>query len=299
MVTVTAWIAVAAAACSPGSAATPGATAAPAASTSTASTSSAPTLATRSLVPGLPAADIRGIGVNFGASVYLATNLGLFRVDRNGAQRVGPALDLMSFTVAGPDHFYASGRPTAGSGLTDPLGLIESTDAGKTWKQRSLGGKSNFRALSSGGRVIYGFDGTLKSSVDGGTTWQRQAAIGSVLSLATAPGGDSTIVATTSGLIRLGVPSSVPGQDVGGPKLVLLSWAVLSNIVGATADGTVYASSDAGVTWQRKGTVGGAAQAMVAFADGEGNLEVLVVTPTALLQSFDTGGDFAPYAPTA
>ncbi len=35
---------------------------------------------------------------------------------------------------------------------------------------------------------------------------------------------------------------------------------------------------------------------MVSFAGGEGNLEVLVATSTALLQSFDTGGHFAPIA---
>jgi hypothetical protein len=299
MATVTALIAAAAAACSPGSQAHLQDTTPPAAMASTTSTSSASTPAARLPIAGLPATHIHGIGVNFGGSLYVATDLGLFRVDQSGARRVGPALDLVSFTVAGPDHFFASGHPGAGSGLPDPLGLIESTDGGKAWKQRSLAGKSNFRALSSAGSIMFGFDGTLKSSVDAGTTWQRRAGVGTVLSLATAPGGDPTIVATTSGLIRLGVPGSAPQQIPGAPQLALVSWAALSNVVGATVDGTVYASSDAGQTWQRNGTVGAPIQALVAFADGEGSLQVLAVTSTALMQSFDTGEHFAPYTTSA
>jgi hypothetical protein len=299
IVVVMTLIATAVAACSTGSVTRPTAARPTAVVSTLASMSSASTPSPRMLVPGLPAAHIHAVGVNFGGFLYLATHLGLFRVDRNGAQRVGPVLDLMSFTVAGPDHFYASGHPGAGSKLTDPLGLIESTDGGKTWKQRSLAGESDFHALSSSGRIMFGFDGTLKSSVDAGTTWQQQAGAGSVLSVATAPGGDPTIVARTAGIIRLTGPGSTPRAVVGAPKLELVSWAALFNVVGTTSDGTVYASTDAGLTWQRKGTVGGPVQAMVSFADGEGNLEVLAATSTALLQSFDTGGHFAPYATTA
>ena len=248
------------------------------------------------LAPGLPAAHIHAIGVAFGGSVYLATHVGLFRLNQNGAHRVGPVLDLMSFSVAGPDHFYASGHPGSGSKLTDPLGLIESTDGGNTWTARSLAGRSDFHALSDGGRIMFGFDGTLKSSSDAGATWQQQPGVGHVLSLATAPGGEQTIVATTSGIIRLAGPGSSPQEVPGAPKLVVVSWAALSNVLGATSAGILYASSDAGVTWQRRGTVGGPVQALVSFADGEGNLEVLAATSTALLQSFDTGGHFAPLA---
>ena len=293
MITTAALIVTAVAACSAGSATRSTAMPPPAAVSSTATpTASIPP----SAVSGLPKAFVRAIGVNFGGSAYLATDLGLFRVDQNGAQRIGPALDLMSLTVVGPDHFYASGRPGAGSRLTDPLGLIESTDGGKTWHQRSLAGRSDFVALSSSGPVMFGFDGTVKFSVDAGASWHEKAGISGVLSLATAPGGDLTVVATTSGVIRLTGPGRAAQQVTGAPKLALVSWAALSNVVGVSSDGTVYASGDAGLTWQQRGTIGGRVQAMTAFADGEGNLEILAATATALVQSFDTGGHFAAFA---
>lgn len=139
-------------------------------------------------------------------------------MNQNGAQWVGPVLDLMRFTVAGLDHFYASGRPGAESKLTDPLGLIESMDGGKTWKQRSLADVSDFPALISSGRIMFGFDRIFKSSVDVGTTRQQQAGAGGGLSVATAPGRDPTIVATTAGIIRLTGPGSTPRAVAGAPK---------------------------------------------------------------------------------
>jgi len=173
-------------------------------------------------------------------------------VNQNGAQWVGPVLDLMRFTVAGPDHFYASGRPGAGSKLTDPLGLIESTDGGKTWKQRSLADVSDFPALISSGRIMFGFDRTLKSSVDAGTTRQQQAGAGSVLSVATAPGCDPTIVATTAGIIRLTGPRQHPACGRRSPEMALVSWAELFNVVSTTADCTVCASTRSGHGFLRR-----------------------------------------------
>jgi hypothetical protein len=146
---------------------------------------------------------------------------------------------------------------------------------------------------------MFGFAGTLQSSVDAGATWQHQAGVDGVLSLATDPGGDATVVATMSGIIRLSGPGRTPQKVTGAPKLAFVSWVALANVVGATTDGRVYGSGDAGLTWQFKGTVGGSVPALVAFADGEGNLEVHVATSTALLESLDTGGHFAPYPTTS
>lgn len=41
-------------------------------------------------------------------------------------------IDLMGFTVAGPDRFLASGHPGPGADLPEPLGLVESRDGGQS-----------------------------------------------------------------------------------------------------------------------------------------------------------------------
>jgi hypothetical protein len=63
----------------------------------------------------------------------LATHDGLFVAAADGWAALGPVIDLMGFSVAGPDHFYASGHPGQVSDLPNPVGLIESKDGGQTW----------------------------------------------------------------------------------------------------------------------------------------------------------------------
>lgn len=46
-----------------------------------------------------------------------ATHQGLSRYVDSGPQLVGPVIDLMGSTVAGPDHFSAFGHPGAGTDL--------------------------------------------------------------------------------------------------------------------------------------------------------------------------------------
>src|SRR5450756_333301 len=81
---------------------------------------------------------------------------------------------LDGFSVAGPGHFYASGHPGDGVDLPAPVGLMETTNAGKTWKVRSLGGESDFHALTSSSKGVLGYDGALRSTADG-KTWTKLA----------------------------------------------------------------------------------------------------------------------------
>src|SRR5450756_1242855 len=68
---------------------------------------------------------------------------------------------LDGFSVAGPGHFYASGHPGDGVDLPAPVGLMETRDAGKTWSVRSLGGESDFHALTSSSKGMLGYGGVL------------------------------------------------------------------------------------------------------------------------------------------
>ncbi|MFP5282912.1 MAG: hypothetical protein ACLGIF_05620 [Actinomycetes bacterium] len=113
--------------------------------------------------PALPSGHVHGVAVNpADAKVYLATHDGLFRYDRTGPKQVGPVIDLMGFTVAGPNHFYASGHPGPGVDLPQPVGLIESTDAGRSWTPLSRQGESDFHTLAASKAGVAGFDGAIR-----------------------------------------------------------------------------------------------------------------------------------------
>lgn len=89
--------------------------------------------------PDLDPGWVHGLGVNpADGDVYAATHFGPGRVPQDGeAHRVGDtAHDLMGFTVVGPDDFVASGHPVMTDELPPLLGLIATTDAGKTWRSR-------------------------------------------------------------------------------------------------------------------------------------------------------------------
>jgi photosystem II stability/assembly factor-like uncharacterized protein len=150
--------------------------------------------------------------------IHLATHHGLFRVDGRGlATRVAASADdFMGFTVhpTRPEVLYASGHPARGGNL----GIITSTDSGRTWRQlsRGLNGPVDFHQLAvskADPNVIYGAFRGLQISRDGGESWGVAA-----------PGPD--------GLMSLAA-SSVD----------------TARLYAATKGGLLY-STDAGKTWQ-------------------------------------------------
>src|SRR3712207_2390347 len=80
---------------------------------------------------------VHGLGINpRDGALFIATHTGLFRAgpDESKASRVGGRYqDTMGFTVVGPDRFLGSGHPDGRDGEPPFLGLIQSTDAGRTW----------------------------------------------------------------------------------------------------------------------------------------------------------------------
>lgn len=115
--------------------------------------------------------------------VFVATHDGLFVIGGSGQPRhVGPAIDLMGFTITKSGDLLASGHPGIGTDLPQPVGLIESVDGGKTWSVRSRGGQSDFHALSSSALGVVGYDGVMRAS-DDGRSWRTLPSPSEVTSL--------------------------------------------------------------------------------------------------------------------
>lgn len=239
---------------------------------------------------GLPSPHVHGVAINPGDDlVYLATHDGLFRYDDTGPTRIGPVIDLMGFTVAGPNHFYASGHPGEGSDLPNPVGLITSTDAGQTWTPLSRQGQSDFHALTTSPAGILGNDGTLRASPDGQQWTDLQIPL-PPSALAARSDGRTVLAATDAGLFRSDDAARTWAPPTEAPPLKVLAWAGDGTAVGATFDGAVYVSTDTGLTWQRRGQTP-PPQAISAGAEAG---QVLVVTGDEVLVSADGGRTFTP-----
>jgi len=240
----------------------------------------------------LPSSHVHGVAADpADGTVVLATHDGLFRSEGGSWTRVGPVIDLMGFAVAGPDHYYASGHPGPGTDLPEPVGLLESTDGGRTWTPLSRQGESDFHAMAASEGAVVGFDGTLRRTSDG-VAWTPVEAPVEPYALA-ASGRAATVVATSPRGPALSTDAGETWSTLpDAPLLLLAAVADERTIVGATPDGEVVVSEDTGATWQVRGTLGATPQALSAARGEDGALQVLAVTEH-LLVSTDGGATFA------
>jgi photosystem II stability/assembly factor-like uncharacterized protein len=169
----------------------------------------------------------------------------------------------MGFTVTGPNRFLGSGHPDGREGLPPFLGLIRSTDAGRSWKPVSLLGKRDFHVLEAAGQRIYGYGSDFESgeasllvSSDGGRSWQERTPPEPLLSLAIDPGNPDHVVASGEG----GSYSSSDGGSGWRPlsdDAGLLSWTEPRGLFLVRLDGSVVRSRDGGRSWEPAGATGG------------------------------------------
>jgi hypothetical protein len=259
-------------------------------------TSSADAVRSASGLPVVPrdAGHLHGIGVNpADGRLYLGTHTGTMVVGDDDVRRVGHiTIDLMGFFVAGPDHFYSSGHPGPNDDLRDPVGLIESTDGGKSWRTLSRAGQSDFHVAAAAGGRLYGFDGALQST-DDGRTWVPGDPTLEPFSLAVHPGTPTTVLATT----RQGPVGSTDGGRSftaleGAPLVVFLAWPEPAALWAVAPDGRLHLSQDGGASWAARGSAGAAPEAFTA-ADAD---TVHVVLNDRLVVSDDGGRTFRTLA---
>lgn len=220
---------------------------------------------------------VHGIGVNpADGALFVATHTGLFRVPpgQERATRVADRFqDTMGFTVTGPDRFLGSGHPDGREDLPPFLGLIRSTDAGRSWKPVSLLGKRDFHVREAAGPRVYGYGSDFDSerssllvSDDHGRTWQERTPPEPLISLAIHPSDPTRIVASG----ERGTYASDDAADSWRPLGAdpgLLAWSDTGTLFVARPDGWVSRSTDAGATWEMAGNIEGQPAAFESAAD--------------------------------
>ena len=223
-------------------------------------------------------------------TLLLASHHGLLQVGDGTLTPIGPVMDLMGFTVAGPGRYLASGHPGLHVDLPQPVGLIESTDGGRTWKPISRQGQSDFHALTVSAAGVLGYDGALVASPDG-RTWQQLQIPAEPHTLAAAPDGTQVLATTQEGLLRSTDGASWAALD-GAPLLQVVTWADEGRTaVGVDPAGTLWTSTDSGTSWGEGAELGSPPQAVAATTTDDG-LRIAVVTGDSVLESDDGGRTF-------
>lgn len=216
---------------------------------------------------------VHGLGINpADGSLIVATHYGSFRLPAGGggAERIGDSFqDTMGFTVAGPDHFLASGHPdVAGrqAGQPGQLGLIESEDAGATWTSLSLSGAADFHGLAFAHDQVYGWDsgtGRFMVSTDR-TEWETRSTL-DLFGFAVDPDDADRILGAGPGGLTESADGGRTWAHADGPQLLALSWDTDAGLWGTDGGGIVWHRS--GADWERAGELPGAPQAFLATPD--------------------------------
>lgn len=217
-------------------------------------------------------ADVHGIGVNpADKALYIATHSGLFRSapGEGSATRVdAPEQDLMGFSIAGPDRFVASGHPGPDMDAPGNLGLIESTDRGRTWKTLSLSGEADLHLLRASGDTAYAYDGTFRVSTDGGRIWGVREAPSELIDIAIDPADGNYLLASTGSGVRVSSDRGRMWRDTALKTPVLLAWAEDAGPFAIDGNGRIHSSRDGGAKWKASGAYQGQPAAFAADASG-------------------------------
>lgn len=216
---------------------------------------------------------VHGLGVNpVDGALFIATHTGLYRAGEGDpkAVRVGDSRqDTMGFSIAGPSRFLGSGHPDLREDLPPLLGLIESTDAGRSWDSLSLLGEADFHVLRSAGGHVYGYDSShdrLLVSGDRGRTWDEAQRPAPLIDLVADPEDTRHVIASGLGDRHKGLYESSNGGHAWkriGDAVGLLAWPARDRLFLVDGGGRVFLSTDGGGDFEPRGSVGGQPAALL------------------------------------
>ena len=216
---------------------------------------------------------IHGLGVRQG-DLYIATHTGLWIAPKGvtKARRFGNSQqDIMGFSIESANRFLGSGHPAPSEqGRPPNLGLIESRDGGRSWRDISLLGRADFHVLESSGSRIYGFDGTrnrLMVSSDRGRSWRQRRPPAAMYTLAIDPGNPERFIAGTEGGVFTSSTAGRTWRKVDPNLAGLLAWPASPRLYLVDGSGQVRVSADRGRTGQPRGSIGGRPAAFTATGD--------------------------------
>jgi photosystem II stability/assembly factor-like uncharacterized protein len=202
--------------------------------------------------------------------LYVATHTGMFELREGSAKatRIGDSRqDTMGFTLVTPSLFLGSGHPDARENLPPHLGLIRSTDGGRTWTPVSLLGKADFHVLRAQGTTIYGFDISnerLLVSSDSGQSWTSREAPEALIDLAVDPNDPKHVLASGGAVLYRSRNGGRSWNVVASGVAGYLAWPATNNALVATFDGVVLGAQGATGRWRARGSLGREVAALLA-----------------------------------
>jgi hypothetical protein len=204
----------------------------------------------------------------------LTTNRGFFRIAPDGGRvrsvtgtiraggkraTVGTFLEL---TVAGPGRLIGSGHPDKEGALPSFLGVIRSSDLGRTWQVVSRLGDADLHKIVLAHDRIYAYDaviGALLVSRDEGETFTESfTPTGTlIIDFEVDPADPRHIVASGDADLYASRDGGRAWQRLDRNAGIRLAWPAPDALYRALKDGSVQRSGDGGASWEGLSRVGG------------------------------------------
>jgi photosystem II stability/assembly factor-like uncharacterized protein len=216
-------------------------------------------------------------------SLLMGTNTGLFEIPREGGKPAkligelstpggtGKISESVVARFTGPDELVGSGHPPKGSMLPPALGIIRSSDAGRTWNAVSGLGSSDYHVLALSAELliapVYG-QSQISLSRDGGRRFESRAAPMPLVDLAADPADPRRWASTSEQGIFVSVDEGRTWRQRDPTPNVRLAWAESRELYRIDPGGQVKVSADGGETWEDRGTTGGEPHALTVDAEG-------------------------------
>lgn len=240
-----------------------------------------------------------------GRTLLLTTNRGFFGIRDGTATRIAsqvrstsgssPVGNQLVVEPVGAREMLGSGHPDLAGGLPQFLGLLRSTDEGRTWDIVSGLGTADYHTIHLAGDRIFAADGavgTLAISDDDGRTFeQRPIPEGISFDMAVDPSEPQRVVVTNERSVLRSEDEGRTWRPVADAATARVEWPASGTLVRAAADGTIAVSDDAGDSFEEVGEVDGVPQQLLA-TDAR-TLHVALEDAT-ILRSRDGGRSWRP-----
>ncbi|QHJ70922.1 F510_1955 family glycosylhydrolase [Planococcus halotolerans] len=197
---------------------------------------------------------IHGLGFSGdGAGLYVPSHDGL-KVFENGLWDEASAEphDYMGFVMV-DDGFYSSGHPGPGSSLKNPVGVVKTTDMGKTLEMLDLYQEVDFHGMAVGykSHAIYVINPQANSrmddiglyySTDDTETWTKSEMTGlqgPVFSIAVHPTDDATVALGTSEGVFLSNDFGETFESVSDSPTTAVTFSAAGDLVAGSVSSEV------------------------------------------------------------
>ena len=207
---------------------------------------------------------VHGLGVNPGnGAIFVATHSGVLRLaaDETSPRPIdGQRHDLEGFMVLSEDVLVASGHPDP-SHKAPGLGLIISSDAGRTWRTASLAAQADLHVIRIGRRYTYAFDALSEAlfvSADLARSWAVGHPPAPLFDLAIDPERDRRLLGATDEGLFVSSDRGARWRRI-RRTTGYLAWSPTDarRLYMAERNGRVSTSEDGGRSWEPTGRVQG------------------------------------------